>query len=279
MKAKGLGRGLDALLGGGSDERPREALLTLPISRIRPGRYQPRTKMDQQALAELAASIRSQGLMQPLLVRPVDRDRYELIAGERRWRAAQMAGLDEVPALVREVPDDAALAMALIENIQRENLNPMEEAAGVQRLVDEFKMTHEQAADAVGRSRSATTNLLRLLKLARPVQEMLMEGALEMGHARALLALDGARQIETGKRVAAKGLSVRDTEALVQQLLRGGAAARRKSSDRDLARLEEEVSSRLGTTVEIRAGKKGSGKVVVHYSNLEHLDELLKKLR
>ena len=279
MKAKGLGRGLDALLGGGSDERPREALLTLPIARIRPGRYQPRTKMDQQALAELAASIRSQGLMQPLLVRPVDRDRYELIAGERRWRAAQMAGLDEVPALVREVPDDAALAMALIENIQRENLNPMEEAAGVQRLVDEFKMTHEQAADAVGRSRSATTNLLRLLKLARPVQEMLMEGALEMGHARALLALDGARQIETGKRIAAKGLSVRETEALVQQLLRGGSAARRKTSDRDLARLEEEVSSRLGTTVEIRAGKKGSGKVLVHYSSLEHLDELLKKLR
>jgi ParB family chromosome partitioning protein len=169
--------------------------------------------------------------------------------------------------------------MALIENIQRENLNPMEEAAGVQRLVDEFKMTHEQAADAVGRSRSATTNLLRLLKLARPVQEMLMEGALEMGHARALLALDGARQIETGKRIAAKGLSVRETEALVQQLLRGGAAARRKTSDRDLARLEEDVSSRLGTTVEIRAGKKGSGKVVVHYSSLEHLDELLKKLR
>jgi ParB family transcriptional regulator, chromosome partitioning protein len=279
MKAKGLGRGLDALLGGGSDERPREALLTLPIARIRPGRYQPRTKMDQQALAELAASIRSQGLMQPLLVRPVDRDRYELIAGERRWRAAQMAGLDEVPALVREVPDDAALAMALIENIQRENLNPMEEAAGVQRLVDEFKMTHEQAADAVGRSRSATTNLLRLLKLARPVQEMLMEGALEMGHARALLALDGARQIETGKRIAAKGMSVRETETLVQQLLRGGATARRKTTDRDLARLEEDVSSRLGTTVEIRAGKKGSGKVVVHYSSLEHLDELLKKLR
>ena len=279
MKAKGLGRGLDALLGGGSDERPREALLTLPIARIRPGRYQPRTKMDQQALAELAASIRSQGLMQPLLVRPVDRDRYELIAGERRWRAAQMAGLEEVPALVREVADDAALAMSLIENIQRENLNPMEEAAGVQRLIDEFKMTHEQAADAVGRSRSATTNLLRLLKLARPVQEMLMEGALEMGHARALLALDGARQIETGKRIAAKGLSVRETEALVQQLLRGGAAARRKTSDRDLARLEEDVSSRLGTTVEIRAGKKGSGKVVVHYSSLEHLDELLKKLR
>ncbi len=277
MKARGLGRGLDALLGG-EGAPPREALLTLPIARIRPGRYQPRTKMDQQALAELAASIRSQGLMQPLLVRPVDRERYELIAGERRWRAAQMAGLDEVPALVREVPDDAALAMSLIENIQRENLNPMEEAAGVQRLVDEFKMTHEQAADAVGRSRSATTNLLRLLRLARPVQEMLLEGALEMGHARALLALDGARQIEAGKRVAAKGLSVRATEALVHKMLRG-PAARKKRTDRDLARLEEEVSERLGTTVEIRAGRKGSGKLVVHYASLDQLDELLKKLR
>ena len=279
MKAKGLGRGLDALLGGGGEERTREALLTLPVARIRPGRYQPRTKMDQQALAELAGSIRSQGLMQPLLVRPVDRDRYELIAGERRWRAAQMAGLEEVPVLIREVPDDAALAMSLIENIQRENLNPMEEAAGVQRLVDEFKMTHEQAADSVGRSRSATTNLLRLLKLARPVQEMLMEGALEMGHARALLSLDAARQIEAGNRVAAKGLSVRETEALVQTWLRGPAPRRKKRGDRDLARLEEEASERLGTTVEIRSGKKGSGKLLVHYSSLDHLDELLKKLR
>jgi len=277
MKPKGLGRGLDALLGGG-EEQPREALLTLPVGRIRPGRYQPRTKMDQQALAELAASIRSQGLMQPLLVRPVDRDRYELVAGERRWRAAQMAGLEEVPALVREVPDEAALAMSLIENIQRENLNPMEEAAGLQRLVDEFRMTHEQAADAVGRSRAATTNLLRLLKLAKPVQEMLMEGALEMGHARALLALDAARQIELGKRVAAKGLSVRETEALVQQTLRGSVHRARKTS-RDVARLEEEISERLGTTVEIHAGKKGTGKLTIHYSSLDHLEELLKKLR
>ena len=276
MKPKGLGRGLDALLGG--DEPPRDALATLPVSRIRPGKYQPRTKMDQQALAELAASIRSQGLMQPLLVRAVDRDRYELIAGERRWRAAQMAGLEEVPAVVRDVPDDAALAMSLIENIQRENLNPMEEAAGLQRLVDEFRMTHEQAADAVGRSRTATTNLLRLLKLARPVQEMVMEGALEMGHARALLALDPARQIEAGKRVAAKGLSVRATEALVQQMLRG-PLSRRKKADRDLARLEEELAERLGTTVQIRPGKKGSGKLTLHYSSLDHLEELLKKLR
>ena len=276
-KPKGLGRGLDALLGG--DEAPRDSLLTLPVSRIRPGRYQPRTRMDQQALAELAASIRSQGLLQPLLVRPVDRDRYELIAGERRWRAAQMAGLEEVPVLVREVPDEAALAMSLIENIQRENLNPMEESAGLQRLIGEFKMTHEQAADAVGRSRSATTNLLRLLKLARPVQEMLMEGALEMGHARALLALDPARQIEAGNRVAARGLSVRETEALVQNMLKGRSTRRKARGDRDIARLEEEVSERLGTTVQIRPGRRGSGKVLLHYSSLEHLEQLLKKLR
>ena len=277
MKPKGLGRGLDALLG--SDEPPRDALLTLPVARIRPGRYQPRTKMDQQALAELAASIRSQGLMQPVLVRPVDRDLYELIAGERRWRAAQMAGLAEVPALVREVPDDSALAMSLIENIQRENLNPLEEAAGLQRLVEEFRMTHEQAADAVGRSRSATTNLLRLLKLARPVQELVMEGALEMGHARALIALEAARQIELARRVAAKGLSVREAEALVQRMLRGAAAPRRKRVDRDLARLEEELAERLGTTVEIKASRKGRGKLIVHYASLDHLEQLLKKLR
>jgi ParB family chromosome partitioning protein len=278
MKAKGLGRGLDALLGP-DDAPPRDALLKLAVDRIQPGRYQPRTRMDQAALAELAASIRAQGLMQPLLVRPVDRDRYELIAGERRWRAAQMAGLAEVPALVREVPDDAALAMSLIENIQREDLNPMEEAAGVQRLVEEFSMTHEQAADAVGRSRSATSNLLRLLKLPRPVQEMVMEGALEMGHARALLALDGARQIEIGNRVAAQGLSVRAAEALVQKLLRGKAGRQKKRGDRDLARLEEELSERLGTTVEIKAARKGRGKLIVHYSGLDHLDQLLKKLR
>ncbi|MEX2197649.1 MAG: ParB/RepB/Spo0J family partition protein [Burkholderiales bacterium] len=276
-KRKGLGRGLDALLGG--DDAPRDALTTLPVARIRPGRYQPRTKMDQEALAELAASIKSQGLMQPVLVRPVDRDRYELIAGERRWRASQMAGLQEIPALVREVADESALAMSLIENIQRENLNPMEEAAGLQRLVDEFRMTHEQAADAVGRSRSATTNLLRLLRLAKPVQGMVMEGVLEMGHARALLALEGARQVEAAKRIAARGMSVRETEALVGKLQRGQTTRRSAPPDRDLARLEEEVSSRLGTTVEIRPGSKGRGRIIVQYSNLDHLDQLLKKLR
>ncbi|MBI1943511.1 MAG: ParB/RepB/Spo0J family partition protein [Betaproteobacteria bacterium] len=279
-KPKGLGRGLDALLGGDESTR-RDATATLAVDSIRPGRYQPRTRMDQQALGELAASIRAQGVVQPVLVRPLDgaRERYELIAGERRWRAAQMAGLTEIPALVREVPDSAALAMSLIENIQREDLNPIEEAGGLQRLVEEFRMTHEQAADAIGRSRSATTNLLRLLKLAKPVQAMLLQGALEMGHARALLSLDAARQIEAANRIAARGLSVRESEALAARLLRAPAARRRQRTDRDLARLEEEVSQRLGTTVQIRPGRKGSGTILVRYSGLDHLDQLLKKLR
>jgi len=276
VKAKGLGRGLDALLG--ADETPREALATLEVASIRPGRYQPRTQMDERSLAELAQSIRSQGVLQPVVVRRLDGG-YELVAGERRWRAAQIAGLEQIPAIVREVPDEAALVMALIENVQREDLNPMEEAAAVQRLIDEFKMTHEQAADAVGRSRSATSNMLRLLKLARPVQDMLMRGALEMGHARALLALDGARQIELGNRIAARGLSVRDTEALVQRLLRTPAQRRRKRTDRDLERLAEELSERLGTTVEIRPSRKGRGKLLLHYSSLDHLDALLKRLK
>ena len=277
-KPKGLGRGLDALLGS-DDSARKDATATLPVGAIRPGKYQPRTHMDEKALNELAASIRAQGLMQPLLVRPVGRDQYELIAGERRWRAAQIAGLTEVPVLVRDVQDNAALAMALIENIQREDLNPIEEAAGLQRLIEEFRMTHEQAADAVGRSRSATTNLLRLLKLAKPVQAMLMQGALEMGHARALLALEGARQIEAANRIVARGLSARESEALAARLARGSSARRGRKTDRDLERLEEETSQRLGTTVHIRPGRKGSGTIVVSYSGLDHLDRLLKKLR
>ena len=282
-KPKGLGRGLDALLGDDDTASRRDAMATLPVGAIRPGKYQPRTRMDEQALAELAASIRAQGLMQPLLVRPVassnGRDQYELIAGERRWRAAQLAGLTEVPVLVRDVPDNAALAMALIENIQREDLNPIEEAAGLQRLIEEFRMTHEQAADAVGRSRSATTNLLRLLKLSKPVQALLMQGTLEMGHARALLALDGARQIEAANRIVARGLSARESEALASRLARGPATRRKQKTDRDLARLEEEISQRLGTTVQIRPGRKGSGTILLSYSGLDHLDQLLKKLR
>lgn len=278
IKPKGLGRGLDALLGE-SGSGSKDQLATLPVQAIRPGRYQPRTRMDEAALAELSASIRAQGLMQPVLVRPVGPAVFELIAGERRWRAAQLAGLTEIPALVREVPDESALAMGLIENIQREDLNPIEEATGLQRLVDEFGMTHEQVADAVGRSRSATTNLLRLLKLAKPVQEMLLGKVLDMGHARALLALEGARQIEAAKRVAARGLSAREAEALVKRLSSGAAHRKARTRDRDISRLEDELSDRLGTTVEIRHGAKGRGTLVLHYSSLQHLDQLLERLR
>jgi ParB family chromosome partitioning protein len=281
MKPKGLGRGLDALLDVESAAPPRETVATVDIDRIQPGRYQPRTKMDGDALNELAASIRAQGLMQPVLVRPVGADRYELIAGERRWRAARIAGLAEVPVVVRNVPDQAALAMSLIENIQREDLNPLEEAQGVQRLVSEFKLTHQEAADAIGRSRAATTNLLRLLNLPQPVQQLVFDGELDMGHARALLALDGELQIGTAKRVAAKGMSVRETEQLVNDILHPHARQARPKArtSRDIQRLEEEVSEKLGTSVEIKpTGKKGSGRLVISYMSHEHLDTLLARL-
>ncbi|HSD42624.1 MAG TPA: ParB/RepB/Spo0J family partition protein [Burkholderiales bacterium] len=282
IKQKGLGRGLDALLGGEEEEVSpgRESLATARVERLQPGRYQPRTKMDEASLNELAASIKAQGLMQPILVRPVAAERYEIIAGERRWRAARLAGLQEVPVVVRDVTDQAALAMALIENIQRENLNPLEEAQGVQRLVDEFKLTHQEAADAIGRSRAATTNLLRLLNLTKAVQALVFDGKLEMGHARALLALDGERQIATAKKIAAKGHSVRETEQLVNDILHPHAKAARPKArtSRDIQRLEEEVAEKLGTGVEIKPGKKGSGKLVINYMSHEHLDDLLHKL-
>ncbi|MCG6876654.1 MAG: ParB/RepB/Spo0J family partition protein [Betaproteobacteria bacterium] len=280
IKAKGLGRGLDALLNSDGGGETRETLATARLEQLRPGRYQPRTRMDEESLNELAQSIRSQGLMQPILVRNIDSDRYEIIAGERRWRAARIAGLAEVPIVVRDVPDQAALAMALIENIQRENLNPLEEATGIQRLIDEFKLTHQEAADAVGRSRAATTNLLRLLNLERPVKELLMEGRIDMGHARALLALEGTRQTELAKKVDREGCSVRETEQLVQGVLtpKVKKPPMRPRTDRDIARLEEEVSARLGTSVEIKPGKKGAGKLVVGYMSHDHLDELIGKL-
>ena len=280
MKPKGLGRGLDALLDVGGEIAARESAATVDIDRIQPGRYQPRTKMDAESLNELAASIKAKGLIQPILVRPAGADRYELIAGERRWRAARIAGLAEVPVVVRDVPDQAALAMSLIENIQREDLNPLEEAQGVQRLVSEFKLTHQEAADAIGRSRAATTNLLRLLNLPQSVQQLVFDGQLDMGHARALLALDGELQVATAKKVAAKGLSVRETEQLVNDLLHPKARMPRPKarSSRDIQRLEEEVSETLGTMVEIKSGKKGSGRLVVHYMSHEHLDDLLAKL-
>jgi len=279
-KVKGLGRGLDALLGS-AEEGPAagESLATLPIEVLQPGRYQPRTRMDPESLAELAGSIKSQCVMQPILVRPLEAGRYEIIAGERRWRAARMAGLASVPALVREVPDRHALAIALIENLQREDLNALEEAAGVKRLIEEFGMTHVEAAEALGRSRVAVTNALRLLELAPPVQELVREGKLDMGHARALLALPAMKQVEIARIAVAKALSVRQVEALVAGLAKRPGTEARAKVDRDIARLEEEVSQRLGTTVKIQTGlKPGSGKLVIQYATLDQLDALLRKL-
>jgi ParB family chromosome partitioning protein len=281
MKLKGLGRGLDALLDRDSEAEPiAEHQATLRVDQLQRGRYQPRTKMDDASLQELAASIKRQGLIQPILVRPIERGRYEIIAGERRWRAAKIAGLADVPVVVREVPDSAALAMALVENIQREDLNPLEEASGVQRLIGEFKLTHQEAAEAIGRSRAATTNLLRLLNLQKAVQALVFDGKLEMGHARALLALEGRRQESVAKRVAARALSVRQTENLVNSILHPAAKARRKVHvDRDVARLEEELSEEIGTTIQIKPGKKGAGKLVVDYSSPDHLDDILSRFR
>jgi len=280
-KLKGLGRGLDALLAGNTGESGNSGeLRTLDVGLLQPGKYQPRTRMDPGSLEELAESIKSQGIMQPIIVRSVGGGRFEIIAGERRWRAAQLAGLSEVPTLVRDIPDDAALAMSLIENIQREDLNPLEEAAGVQRLIDEFGMTHEQAANAIGRSRSATTNLLRLLQLAEPVQEQLVTGDLDMGHARALLSLPKADQIAFANRVVAQGLTVRDTEKMVARggLAEQGSKARAEPS-RDLARLEEELSDIVGAPVSIAANARGAGKLVIRFNDLDQLDGLIARLR
>ena len=278
-KLKGLGRGLEALLGDSAPEKQSEQLLTLDVDHLQPGKYQPRTHMDQQALAELAASIKAQGLMQPILVRPLVSGRYEIIAGERRWRAARLAGLDKVPVVARSVADDAALAMALIENIQRENLNPLEEAQGIQRLIDEFGMTHDSCAQALGRSRSAVSNLLRLLNLPEPVRNLVYTGQLDMGHARALLSLPVMQQIDTARLVADKGLSVRETERLVQHLLAPAPEKAARQLDPDVARLQEEVSERIGAAVKILSGKKGRGRITIEYGTLDQLDDLLSKLR
>jgi len=279
-RLKGLGRGLDALLAANQEDVAEKGeLQMLPTIALQPGKYQPRTRMDPGSLEELAASIKAQGIMQPIMVRPVGEDDYEIIAGERRWRASQIAGLAEVPCLVREIADEAALAMSLIENIQREDLNPLEEAGGIQRLIDEFAMTHQQAADAVGRSRPAASNLLRLLNLARPVQELLMAGDIDMGHARALLPLDGASQIQLANQVAARQFSVRDTERLVQQVLNPRLKKAVPQPDRDLLRLEEEIADAIGATVKIKANKKGVGEVSIRFSSLDQLDGLLSRLR
>lgn len=277
-KMKGLGRGLDALLAGNSvPEAHRQE--TLPIGSLQPGKYQPRTRMDPGSLEELAASIKSQGLIQPISVRPVGNGRYEIIAGERRWRASQIAGLTEVPVLIREIPDEAALAMSLIENIQREDLNPLEEAAGLQRLIDEFGMTHQQAADAVGRSRPAASNLLRLLQLAKPAQDLLMAGDIEMGHARAILAAPKTEQGRLAAEVADKGYSVRETEKRIARELNPPPHKPAQEKSRDLLRLEEELADAIGADVKLNANRKGAGALTVRFSSLDQLDGILKRLR
>ena len=281
-KHKGLGRGLDALLGGGTKGRTEGELAELPLRRLRPGKYQPRTRMDQASLAELAESIRARGILQPIVVRPLADGEYEILAGERRWRAAQLAGLERVPALVRDVPDDAALGIGLIENIQREDLSPIEEAAGLKRLIDEFSLTHEETAKAVGRSRSAVTNLLRLLELAKSVQEMLLEGRIDMGHARALLGVSKSKQVELAEQVVAKGLSVRETERLVQQAAHPPKAATKAAAgrnDADTRRLEEELSEALAARVTVKPRRGGQGSLVIDYASLDQLDGLVSRLK
>ncbi len=289
LRVKGLGRGLDALLGGDEPSRSEpsradETARALPLDALQPGRYQPRTRMDESSLQELAASIRGHGVMQPIVVRPVGEGRWEIIAGERRYRAAGLAGLTEVPVVVREVSDEQALAMALIENLQREDLNPLEQAQAIRRLTAEFGYSHEQAADALGRSRSATTNLLRLLQLAEPVQTMLLAGDLDMGHARALLALDKAEQILLAQRVVDRRLSVRETEQLVQRALAeaqegaNGATGRRRAPDRDLERLQERIADALATPVALRSNARGRGRLTISFSSHEQFQGLLERL-
>ena len=280
VKLKGLGRGLDALLSSDSEANAQSDNLTsLALENLQPGKYQPRTHMDQASLESLADSIRSQGIMQPIVVRQVEGGKYEIIAGERRWRASKLAGLKEVPVIVRDIADAAALAMALIENIQRENLNPIEEANGIQRLIDEFKMTHETAAQAVGRSRSAVTNLLRLQNLHAVVQEMLMHAKLDMGHARALLTLEGAKQIAAAEQIVQNQLSVRMAEQLVKKIASVSASPKKVASkDRDVLRLQETLAQNLGAVVTIENGKNGSGTLKIRYASLDQLDEIISKI-
>ncbi len=307
-KKRGLGRGLDALLGpaaGAPQPEPADeaaplappvemqavppaaepgpdsgALRNLPVDIIQRGKYQPRVDMHQESLQDLADSISEQGVVQPIVVRSVAEGRYEIIAGERRWRAAQLAGLHEIPAVVREVGDRGAIAIALIENIQREDLNPLEEARALKRLIDEFEVTHEQAAKAVGRSRAAVSNLLRLLDLEDMVKGMVERSELEMGHARALLALAGARQVEAARQVIAKGLTVRATERLVQQLQQPRRPAPvAASKDPDVQRLEASLADRLGARVLIRQGRGGKGRLEIRYNSLDELDGILEHIK
>jgi ParB family chromosome partitioning protein len=277
-----LGRGLDALLGGalGSAAEAKEELRQLPVDLLARGKYQPRSHMNAEALQELADSIKAQGVVQPIVVRQLPGGSYEIVAGERRWRAAQMAGLDTIPAVVRSIPDEAAIAIALIENIQREDLNPVEEAVALQRLIDEFGMTHQQSAESVGRSRAAVTNLLRLLTLNDDVRQMLEQGKMDMGHARALLALSGHAQSQAARQVVERGLSVRETENLVRrQLERPAPAKRRAGLDPDVRALQDKLSDKLGARVHIAHTPKGKGRVTIDYNSLDELEGILSRIR
>ena len=288
IKKRGLGRGLDALLAGNTaatleneavkvDSRE---LQHLPLELIQRGKYQPRRDMDPAALEELAQSIKAQGVMQPIVVRPIAGGRFEIIAGERRWRASQQAGLERIPAMVREVPDEAAIAMALIENIQREDLSPIEEAVALQRLQQEFELTQQQVADAVGKSRATVTNLLRLIALPEEIKTLLAHGDLEMGHARALLGLPLEQQVEGARHVVARGLTVRQTEALVRQWLNSKEKpAEKAKADPDINRLEQRLAEKLGAPVQIRHGQKGKGQLVIRYSSLDELQGVLAHIR
>jgi ParB family transcriptional regulator, chromosome partitioning protein len=278
-----LGRGLDALLGGALGSAAadaREELRQLPVDLLQRGKYQPRSHMNAEALQELADSIKAQGVVQPIVVRQLPGGSYEIVAGERRWRAAQMAGLDSIPAVVRSIPDEAAIAIALIENIQREDLNPVEEAVALQRLIDEFGMTHQQSAESVGRSRAAVTNLLRLLTLNDDVRQMLEQGKMDMGHARALLALTGNAQSQAARQVVERGLSVRETENLVRrQLERPAPPKRRGGVDPDVRALQDKLSDRLGAKVHIAHTPKGKGRLTIDYNSLDELEGILSRIR
>ena len=279
-KKRGLGRGLNAMLPKKEEVAPpKTGLDEIPIEFIQPGKYQPRTYFAEESIAELSDSIKAQGVIQPIVLRPIGDDRYEIIAGERRWRAAQLAGIEKIPAVIRTVDDESALAMSLIENIQREDLNPLEEATALQRLIDDFQFTHQEVADAVGKSRSAVTNTLRLTQLAPPVAEMLVAGDLEMGHARALLTLEVNEQVAVAKQVVARGLNVRQTEELVRAAGKtAGATGVKPARDADTRRLEQNLGQTLGQPVQIRHTKKGTGKLVISYSSLDELDGILSKM-
>ncbi len=280
-KQQRLGRGLDALLGSYEATAGKDELRQIPIDQLQRGKYQPRTHMNTEALEELAASIKAQGVVQPIVVRPLAAGNYEIVAGERRWRASQLAGLETVPAVVRKIPDEAAIAIALIENIQRENLNPVEEANAFTRLIDEFHMTHQQVAEAVGRSRAAVTNLLRLLMLNADVRELLENARMDMGHARALLALEGKAQSQAARQVVGKGLSVRETENLVRRLLAKPAGRKTQAGgiDPDIRLLTQQLSEKLGAKVRLQHSAKGKGRLVVEYNTLDELDGIIAHIR